>query len=145
MNSSSEISKSTPKILIVQENQIEKNIMVSIMNSILKLHPFKYDLKVITDGEDLIDEVLKDRNEGFKIKCIILDENIKQLNGMDSIKIIKDMEKEEKLKNIKIICTITNDKKENLNKLIEVGPDLILKKPANQEIVCQYLYRLKLL
>jgi CheY-like chemotaxis protein len=145
MDSSSESFKSISKILVIQENEFEKNIMISIMDSILKDYPLKFYLKILSYGVELIDEVIKDRREDFKIKCIILDENIQGISGSEAIRIIKDMEKDGKLKNIKVISTITNDSKDIIEKIITSGADLILKKPATKNNIHEALKKLMII
>lgn len=145
MNSISVNLKSVPKIILVQENQLEKQATKSILESLLSENQSLCNLKTLSDGEELIDEINQDRREGCKIKCIIIDENIKRLSGSEVIKLIREMEKEGKIKNIKIITMISYDDKNYVQKIIEAGADFVLKKPVSKENVFNSFRKLNLI
>ncbi len=54
------------------------------------------------DGVDLISHIIRDQLNQNRIACIITDENMEFLNGSDAIKIIRNLEKSNRIKPTKI-------------------------------------------
>jgi len=133
-----------PKILIVDDNQILNDSLKRIVNGILIEHSLKFEVKTLTDGLDLINEVIKDVEEGNRIKCVLTDENMDFLNGSESIKIIRSLESRNKIKNIKIISITCHEDKETLGNIINSGADMVLVKPATKDIIYSSLLNLKI-
>ncbi len=105
---------------------------ISILNSLSKilieiLKESNSDIKVIKgkDGIDTLKFVYDDQFQDSSIKLIISDENMEFLNGSESFKILKKLEKSSKIKPIKF-AILTSDLKNDYYQ--SIGIDKIIDK-----------------
>ena len=96
------------------------------------LNNLNYKVILACDGIEMLNMVRLDQSEGNLIKCIITDENMEYLNGSQSVKIIRDLEKEGKIKPIIIITSTCHEDVETKNIIYEAGSQLILSKPLDK-------------
>jgi hypothetical protein len=105
---------------------------ISILDSLSKIlmeiiKESNSDIKVIkgNDGIDTLKLVYDDQFQDSSIKLIISDENMEFLNGSESFKILKKLEKSTKIKPIKF-AILTSDLKNDYYQ--SIGIDKIIDK-----------------
>jgi len=133
------------KILIVDDNQLLNDSLKRILNGILMEHSLKFEIKTLTDGLDLINEVIKDTEQGNRIKCIFTDENMDFINGSEAIKILRNLESKNKIKNIKIVSITCHEEKEILENILNSGADMVIIKPASKDKIFSSLLNSKII
>ncbi len=121
------------------------NYLISIVKSILNQYNTKYELIPLYDGLEILKKLRKDREDGNRIKCIITNEDMDFINGSEAIRVIRNLEKKKKIKNIKIISIVRNNDKENIDNIINCGSDIFLKKPGSLHEICSSLINLNLI
>jgi len=94
---------------------------------------------------EIIKEIMHDIEDGNRIKCIITDENMENLDGSETIKIIRNLEKKNKLKDIKIISMIDCDDKGKIDNIVAAGADIILNKPISTNSIKNALLNLNVI
>ncbi|MBW8000931.1 MAG: response regulator [Planctomycetes bacterium] len=117
------INKKGAKILIVEDNEINKIVVCEILGE------NECDLKVVENGEQAIDAVLKE-----KYDLVLMDCEMPGMDGYEATKIIRDHEqKGEKLARsgdkLAIIAVTANAIKGDRERCIETGMDDYVSKP----------------
>ena len=118
------------KILVVDDNKFINFSVKKVVEKVLK--NLNYEVISACDGIEMLNIVRLDQSEGNLIKCIITDENMEYLNGSQSVKIIRELEKERKIKPIIIISSTCHEDVDTKNIIYEAGSQLILSKPLNE-------------
>lgn len=133
-------------IFIIDDHKFVRESLKNLINKILEkkdLNNF-YRIKEASDGSDIIKELIKDQFNNNKIKCIITDENMDFINGSEPVKVLKDLEKNKKIKPMPI-ASISANEDELLKKLIkDVGVDHFLPKPCNQNNLLKFFDEFKI-
>lgn len=93
-----------------------------------------------TDGIETLKLVYDDQFEDSLIKLIISDENMEFINGSESFKILKKLEKSNKIKPIKL-AILSSDIKTEYYK--DIGIDKILDKKYDKNIFRTLLKQLE--
>jgi len=121
-------------ILIVEDHINIRDALKKMIKQILK-EANKTEIEIIEgeDGVDILFRVIQDQAENNRIKCIITEENMNYINGSQAVRIIRDLEKRNKIKQNKI-ATITAFGDEITTQMIKnAGVDLIFNKPCNKQ------------
>lgn len=134
INSGEIINKSV--ILVVDDNfHIRKSIINLLKSEILLTN---YNIIEVNDGSQIIQKVYEDQYNGNLIKLIITDEEMEIMNGSVAISILKKLETEYKIKQIKYI-SITAHEISHHNILYDIGFDKVLIKPLKKEDIIQII------
>ena len=121
------------KILVVDDNFIIRNSICNLLKSIIEKSGIKYNIIVSDDGIDTLMLVKQDQKENHKIKCIITDEFMDFMDGSTSIKIIKELESNNKIKKINIVTISSSDDDISRLKYIRSGADSVITKPCSHQ------------
>lgn len=132
--------------LIIEDNinisEIQKNLLRIVLENMKKTQNLDFDYKILV-GEDGIDALkfVIDPLLSTRIKGIFTDENMEFMNGSESIKIIRNLQKLNKISHFNI-CTVTafEDKATAMGIKFN-GVDKILKKPLNKSQLEEYFVK----
>ncbi len=95
----------------------------------------EYEIIEGKDGFDILNNIINDQYNNNLIKCVITHENMEYINGSEAIEIIRNLEKNQKIKNV-VIGTITAFQDEfNITKIKSSGANQILPKPCSEKIM----------
>lgn len=111
--------------LIVDDDTINQKLLKSILTSL------GYNTITADDGEEAL---LYYRNKA-NIDIILLDMHMPYLNGLDTVRIIRDIEKKEKREHIPVIAVTAFALDGNRQTCLDAGCDDYISKPYNQEIL----------
>jgi len=121
-------------ILIADDHVYIRDTLKNIINKILlkKKINKEFIVKGISDGSEIINLVIKDQFKSNQIKCIITDENMEFINGSEAVRILKNLERKNKIKGCPI-ASITAFQDETMKTaILNVGVDYILSKPCTE-------------
>jgi len=135
------------KILIVDDHKIIRNSIVFLVMKCIKLSNKENEFEIIEgrDGIDILYNIINDQFNNNLIKCIITDENMEYINGSLAIQIIKDMEKNKKIKNVVIGSMTAFQDELNISKITSSGVNQILQKPCTEKMIQDFLTKYKIL
>ncbi|MDC0932905.1 ATP-binding protein [Arcobacteraceae bacterium] len=114
-------------ILVVDDIKENRNLLVQILK--------QYDIQTIEskDGNEALDVL-----SNFEIDLVFMDIIMPNLNGYETIKIIKD---DDKLKTIPIVVVSANVFEEDKKKALDLGIDSFLPKPINDKSVMSLVHK----
>ncbi len=124
-----EINFKGKRLLLVEDN--ESNVM--FMKVILKKLGFTFD--VAYDGYEAIEAFKKNDKYDF----ILMDENMPNMGGIASMKVIKEIEKDENLEPTIIIALTANALKGDRERFLSAGMDEYLTKPLKRRKLAETL------
>ncbi len=125
---SKEVSFEDKKILLVEDNKANQ----MFMSIILKKLKLKFD--IVDDGLEALEAFRKNHYD-----AILMDENMPNLNGIESTKQIRLLEKEQNLKHTPIIALTANALKGDREKFLESGMDEYVTKPIDKKRLAEIL------
>ena len=133
------------KILVVDDNYFNCDATKNILKKILK--EAGSDIEIITgsDGADIIHLIIQDQLKGNEIKCIITDENMEYINGSGAIRIIRNLERRNKIKFVNIISVTGNEDAELSSEIIKLGAQIVLSKPLPKKLISKALKDLSII
>lgn len=142
---SSRIVEKKKKILLVDDNQFITDSIKLLMNRVIR--EYKLDLEIIecSDGIDMIKLIVDDQTKGNLILSIFTDENMEYINGSVAIKIIRDLEKKNKIKRIKIYSVSSHEDRDSAYMILNAGADTILGKPVSKFLIINCFKEMNLL
>ncbi len=133
------------KILIVDDNYYNCESTKNILKKILNESSSEIEIIIGSDGADIIQYIIHDQSKGNEIKCIITDENMEYIYGSDAIKIIRNLESLNKIKNVKIISLTGNEDLESTNKILKAGAQAVFTKPLTKLLLANALKDLNII
>ncbi len=133
------------KILIVDDNHYNCESTKNILKKVLKEACSELEIIVGSDGADIIHYVIQDQSKGNEIKCIITDENMEYINGSDAIKIIRSLERLNKIKFVNIISLTGNEDLDSTNELLKAGAQAVFGKPLPKLLIAKALKDLNII
>lgn len=150
-NNSNSITNSDPlkknKIIIADDNSTVRKSLINILRS-FKDKISNYDLIEVDDGIDIIKEIVADQNDNNKIKAVFTDENMEYINGSEAIKILRELQKHNKIKNCLYFSITAFEDNESKERILRAGADLVLSKPASkrqvQEVFEKFFYNIEI-
>jgi len=123
------------KILVVDDNKILRQSLIFVISKFLKKRNLLdfYEIIECNDGVEIIHNLIKDQAENNLIKCVITDESMEYINGSEAIRILKNLENNNKIKPV-IFAVISSFDKDYMRNVFNED-DLIyfLPKPCNEE------------
>lgn len=134
MNNTSILESTKNKIIIADDNSTVRKSLINILRSFgEKLS--NYELIEVDDGIDIIKEIIADQNNNNQIKAVFTDENMEYINGSEAIKILRELQKHNKIKNCLYFSITAFEDHESKHKILRAGADLVLSKPASRRQV----------
>ena len=136
IDDSSQLRKSVKNLILKSKNIINKAIYK--YNKDLNFDSELFNLLELSDGIDLLYTLkLMSYNKTFfetlnKVKFIFIDENMEFLNGSETIKIIKNLQKSNKLYTFKIISVTAFSDKGSCELIKSAGADYVINKPLSK-------------
>ncbi len=125
-------------IVVIDDHKLVRQNTISLIHSVLLSFKFTdYSILEGSDGIDLLDFVRKDKNG--RIKCIFTDENMEYLNGSEAVKIIRKLEKGNKVQSQKIVSITAFDDSITNNNIMNSGVNFILSKPCTKSSIVDIL------
>ena len=137
--------KKKGKILIVDDNYFINEATQNILKKVLKEAGSDMEIIIGSDGSDIIHHIIQDQSKGNQIKCILTDENMEYLNGSEAIKIIKNLERNKKIKFVNIISVTGNEESEYTRHIISAGAQMTLNKPLSKSVLSGVLKDLNII
>lgn len=131
--------------MIVDDNEFINNSIKSILDVIIKEHKLDFEVIQGSDGVDMLKSIMEDQKEGNLIQCIFTDENMEYMNGSDAIRIIRDWEKGNKIKRIKIFSVSGQEDIETCKFILGSGADNVFGKPISKSIMVNCFKDIKIL
>ena len=139
------ISNNNIKILIVDDHKVLRNTLKNLCEKLLMKYSKKnYEFLEANDGVDIIYYLIYDQSQNNLIKCVITDENMEYFNGSEAIKIIRKLEKYNKIKYIPIASITAFENRSMKDNLIKKGADYILSKPCKEVHLKQFFEKFKI-
>ena len=121
--------KYSGKILIVDDNQFLRISLKNVLNKIMIETRIYYEIIEGTDGVDILKYIIDDQFLQNQIKCIFTDENMDYINGSEAIRIVRNLVKENKIKNVSIISITSYEDDVSKDNIMKCGVDSIVSKP----------------
>ena len=127
-------SKKKKRILIVDDNKYIRQAIKNLVRSSVEERKQTEDFEILegNDGVDILKYVIYDQINN-SIKCILTDENMEYLNGSEAIKILRNLEKHNKIKYINITSITSFEDNYTINSITSAGADLIVGKPVTKK------------
>ncbi len=131
--------------MVVEDNQFINDALKKLLEKVIKESGKNFEVIQMTDGIDMIKQIIDDQSNGNLIKCIFTDENMEYINGSEAIKILRDLEKQNKIKNVKIFSISSQEDNATVKMLKDSGADLVLGKPISKTLISSTLTDSKVL
>jgi CheY-like chemotaxis protein len=125
--------KNEGKILLVDDNQYIRTSVKNLVKSVLSENKKYYEYLEGSDGVEILNYIIQDQMENNMIKCIITDENMEYINGSEAIRIIRELQKTNKIKNVKIISITSFEDEITKKNILDSGVDFLLPKPCTKK------------
>ena len=126
--------KDKMKILIVDDHKLVRKALKNLCEEVISKYSKKeYEILEANDGIELLYRLMFDQSQNNLIKCIITDENMEYMNGSQATKIVRKLEKFNKIKYIPIASITAFDSNKMKEFLIKKGIDFILSKPCSRD------------
>ena len=109
------------QVLVVDDSMVARNIIKNV------LHPMGYEVLQAANGQEALD-ILKTQSEG--IHLVLLDWNMPVLNGIDTLKAIRQ---QKQCDHIQILMVSTESEDDYINRAIKAGANGYLPKPFTPE------------
>jgi len=125
----SEIRKSV-KVLVIDDYIYIREGLKSIIEEISYKMNIDIDIELGEDGIDLLNQVINSQRQGFTYTLIFVDENMNFMNGSKAIGIIRELEKDQKIKRNNIVTVTAFEDEATKSNIMNAGSDIILSKPC---------------
>ena len=89
--------------------------------------------------------IIDDQVNGNMIKCVFTDENMEYISGSEAIKILRNLEIKNKIKQVKILSISCQEDISSVKIMLDSGADLVLGKPFSKALISNSLKDLKIL
>lgn len=135
--------------LIVDDNLYIRRTLVNLFSHALsdmekeKNKKFEYGVLQGEDGVDAL-RILTDGRIGNKVKALFIDENMNYLNGSESVKIIRQFQKLNKVNKFKIASVTAFEDVEIKNNIKKSGMDEVFSKPLKKAELINFLDKNKI-
>lgn len=96
------------------------------------------------DGIDILNHVIANQNEGL-LKCVFTDENMEYINGSEAIKIVRNLEKNNRISKNIIVSMTSYEDEHSKNLILTAGADYIISKPYSKSQIMTILLNFNLL
>ncbi len=110
------------KILLVEDDKTNQMFMEILLKKL------GLDFDIANDGVEAIEKFKKE-----KYACILMDENMPKMNGVEATKRIIEYEKEHELVHTPIVAVTANALKNDRERFLSVGMDEYITKPVDKE------------
>jgi signal transduction histidine kinase/CheY-like chemotaxis protein len=135
---SQKTNNSAIKLVIVDDHKLVREYCLNILRLLLKdFNNSLYEIVECSDGIELLNEVRLDT--GNKIKLILTDENMEYLNGSESVRIIRNLEENRKIKQYHIVSITAFDDQETKERILNSGVNSIITKPCTKSVLSKLL------
>ena len=126
------------KIVVIDDHKIIRQNTISLISGVLAtLEINDVDILEGSDGIELLYILINDKSH--QIKYIFLDETMEYLNGSDTVRIIRKLEADDKIKNYKIVSLTAFDDTETKNYILNSGVNSIISKPCTKSDITSIL------
>ncbi|TCT12131.1 two-component system chemotaxis response regulator CheY [Natranaerovirga pectinivora] len=126
------------KILIAEDDLASRKFLFNVLTDYGKCD-------LVVDGLEAIDAVMIALKEKEPYDLICLDIMMPKVDGLKTLKAIRDLEKHSKMINAKIIMTTALGESEIVQNTFEEGSDAYAAKPINIEKFLNVLSKLELI
>jgi two-component system, chemotaxis family, chemotaxis protein CheY len=109
------------QVLVVDDSIVARNILKNV------LQPMGYEVLQAANGQEAL-EILKSKSEG--IQLVLLDWNMPVLNGIDTLKTIRQ---QKQCDHIRILMVSTESEDDYVDQAIKTGANGYLAKPFTPE------------
>ena len=116
---------------MVDDNKIIRTSFCKILRKVLDGSKIDYNIITAEDGIDTLRLVKLDQIQN-KIKCIFTDEYMNYLNGSNTIRIIKELESDNKINKILLVTISSSEDDMSTLKFINSGADMVISKPCSE-------------
>jgi PleD family two-component response regulator len=126
----SKAHKCIKQILIVDDDPMTLSSIRSLITSYINRNGLNYEIIEGTDGSDLINHVVKDKER--RIRLILTDENMTQVEGSEAILAIKDIKESN---DIKVVSITSMDDVGSIERIKSCGADDVCAKPITKHMI----------
>lgn len=122
-------SNPTKRILVCDDSPLLRNSLLKNLKGVWSIRS-NFSFTSCSDGIEALLKVIQDQSEGNRIKILMIDERMEYLNGTQTVKIMRSLILESKIKQILFVSVSANDEAQldSLNLY-----DLILTKPVTKK------------
>jgi DNA-binding NarL/FixJ family response regulator len=120
-------TKLRKQVLIIDDDPITLSSIRSIVTNYINRKGLNFEILEGTDGSDLIKHVKEDKEN--RIKLILTDENMSNIEGSEAILAIKDLKESN---DIKVVSITSMDDLASIERIINCGADEVYTKPVNK-------------
>lgn len=130
--------------MIVEDNHFINDSLKRLLEKVINESGKEFEVIQMTDGIDMIKQIIDDQSNGNLIKCVLTDENMEYINGSEAIRILRALEKRNKIKHIKILSISCQEDIATVKMMFDSGADLVLGKPISKNLINNSLKDLKI-
>ncbi len=109
-----------------------KNILLEINKEITQ----NFEIIEGNDGVDILKEIIQNQRTESAIHLVFTDEKMEYLNGSETVKILRMLERENKLKKTNIVSITSFEDEHSKNHILQAGVDHIISKPNTKNQIC---------
>jgi len=126
------------KVLIVDDNQFIRESFKKICREIMREKSVVFEIIEGNDGIDILSSIVANQANGL-LKCTFTDENMEYFNGTEAIKLVRKLERENKISKNVIVSTTSYEDEASKNYIISAGADSIIGKPYSKNQILTML------
>jgi len=127
IDTTKEINFENKKILLVEDNKANQ----MFMKVVFKKMQLEYD--IANDGLEAIEQFKNIASSEAKYDCILMDENMPNMNGIEATKHILEYEKINNLNHTPIVALTANALKGDRERFLSAGMDEYMTKPVDRK------------
>lgn len=152
LKKNSNINKNLIKLAVVDDNKYIRSSIKRILEKLLEENLYsknrkqrlEYEIIEGSDGVDILKFITEDHLYN-RIKCIFTDESMEFLNGSEAIRIIREMEKRDKIKQSFIVSISSFEDFQTKTFLESVGANYVTRKPISKSVIKDLLKKLEII
>lgn len=129
------INNQKKKILIVDDNEILLQTLHKMLLKLMEKNEEEYEIITASDGLDILKYIIEDQFKGNLIKCVITDENMEFINGLEAVQILSNLQRRNKIKKISVLFSSSFEDNYKFSHLFDELNCEFLAKPVNINIL----------
>jgi CheY-like chemotaxis protein len=121
-------------LIVIDDHKLLRENTINLIKKVLiSLNLTNFQILEGSDGIDLLKFVINDKEN--RIKYIFCDENMEYLNGSDAVRIIRDLESNNKICSYQIASITAFDDEMTKKRILKAGFNLVLDKPCTKSVI----------
>jgi len=140
-NNNSGFLKDKKKILITDDNFFIRSSLKNILLELNKEKKLNFEILEGNDGIDILKEIIEHHRTESAIDIVLTDEKMEYLNGSETIKILRMLERENKVKKTIIVSLTSFEDEQSKNLILKAGADYLISKPSTKNQIYNVLVK----